>query len=358
MTKSKILAQGSYGCVYYPGYTCNGKEKEKLYVSKLSRNDTISQNEYSIGKLIKKIPNYSKRFIVIEKKCKVKKNKLDTKECDFIKKGDYPYYLLLYSKYLNSIELHSILYDGEINYYKLLEITYTIYKRITELYSVGVIHMDLHFANILVSKKNGNLYVIDFGLALDSNQFFKEDKLNLTYINEKWFNYRTDLPYWTLEYIFISLIVKEKEELNKINILSTITEYYDYNKVIHTLLDKNYIKIVYDYYKSFENNSRETNLKLLLQYSNTWDYYKLAYHILSYMNRKSIVFDELKWLLLLMIHPIPEFRPTKDELKEHFKNYLEVLTEYKDKQLDKSDKNDIIEDELIKSIKEIIKINN
>ena len=28
MTKSKLLAQGSYGCVYYPGYMCNGKKKK------------------------------------------------------------------------------------------------------------------------------------------------------------------------------------------------------------------------------------------------------------------------------------------------------------------------------------------
>ena len=88
MTKSKLLAQGSYGCVYYPGYMCNGKKKENKYVSKLARNDKSTQVEYDIGKLVKKIPNYNKRFIVIEKKCKIKQNKIDSMKegCEFIKK--------------------------------------------------------------------------------------------------------------------------------------------------------------------------------------------------------------------------------------------------------------------------------
>ena len=354
MTKSKLLAQGSYGCVYYPGYTCSGNKKEDKYVTKLSRNDKATKVEYEIGKLVKKIPNYSKRFIIIEKKCLIKPKKIDSmkEDCNFIKKKYYSSYVLLYSKYLKSKELAHVLTSQEISYYKLIELTKTIYNRITELYSVGIIHMDLHFGNILVSNKNGHIYVIDFGLSLDVNHFFKDNDLNLSYLNERWFNYKTDWPSWTLEYIFISLIVKEKEKLNKINILSTITEYYNANKVLNNNLDKNYIKVAYDYYKSFENNSRETNIKLLIKYSNTWDYYKLAYHILSYMNRKSIVFNEFKWLLLLMMNPIPEYRPNKDELKEHFDNYLEIFTEYKSIQIEKND-SVILKDELSKSIKDL-----
>ena len=326
MTQSKLLGQGAYGCVYYPSYSCDGKEKDTLYVSKLTKNNKASKNEYDIGKLVKKIPNYSKKFLIVEKRCKIKQPQVDAIKtgCNFIHKRSYPSYVLLYSRYLKSIELYDFLKEKKLSRLKFLEIIYSIYKRISELYSVGVIHMDLHFYNILVSKKTEKLYVIDFGLSLDSNQFFKGDHINLSYIEKNWFMKRPFSPSWTLEYIFISLMVKENEELNKINILETIREYYDYNKVIYTYLDTDYIQNTYEYYKSLEYNSRETNIKLLLQYTNTWDYYKLAYHILNYMN-SLIVFDELKWLLLLMMHPIPSFRPTKDELQEHFNNYLELI---------------------------------
>ena len=72
MPKSKLLAQGSYGCVYHPGYSCNDKTTYTKYVSKLSRDDKPTQVEYNMGQLVKKIPKYSKRFIIIEKKCKIK----------------------------------------------------------------------------------------------------------------------------------------------------------------------------------------------------------------------------------------------------------------------------------------------
>lgn len=326
MTHSKILGQGTFGCVYYPSYSCDGTQKDKMYVSKLSKNNKASQNEYEIGKIVKKIPNYSKKFIIVEKRCIIKQPQVDAIKtgCNFIHKRSYPSYVLLYSKYLKSIELYDLLKEKQLSRLKFLEIIHSISKRISELYSVGVIHMDLHFGNILVSNKSGKLYVIDFGLSLDSNQFFKGDHINLSYLDKHIFINRPFSPSLTLEYIFICLMVKENEELNKINILETITEYYDYNKVLHTYLEQDYIKKAYDYYKSLEHNSRDTNIKLLLQYTNTWDYYKLAYHILNYMD-SFIVFDELKWLLLLMMHPIPSFRPTKDELQEHFKNYLELI---------------------------------
>ena len=72
-----LLAQGSYGCVYYPGYSCKKKKMNKKYVSKLSRDDKESQVEYNTSKIVKKIPNYSKHFIVIERKCKVKQPKIN-----------------------------------------------------------------------------------------------------------------------------------------------------------------------------------------------------------------------------------------------------------------------------------------
>lgn len=315
-----LLAQGSYGCVFYPGHSCKNNKMDKTYVSKLSRDDKQSQVEYNIGQMVKKIPKYSKKFIIIEKKCKVKQPKIDTMKegCRFIEKRDYPSYVLLYSKYLKSHELHDIMIKS-ISHKKVVQITQTICKRISDLFSVGIIHMDLHFGNILVSEQNGKIYIIDFGLALDSNRFFIGNQLNLSYIREKWFDYNVDLHSYTLEYIFIALMVHEP--LTKENMLSTITKYYNQNKVLNYILDNTYIKMTYEYYKPLEHNTIEENIKKLIQYCNTWDYYKLAYSVLYYIRHKSTNFDDFKPLLMLMMHPIPEYRPTYEELKEHFNHY-------------------------------------
>ena len=40
---NRFLASGSYGCVYYPGYDCNGKKiNNKDYVTKLVENISMS----------------------------------------------------------------------------------------------------------------------------------------------------------------------------------------------------------------------------------------------------------------------------------------------------------------------------
>jgi len=51
--KNKLLGQGSYGCVYYPGISCSGKINKKKTVTKLQEISFYSVNEITIGKYIK-----------------------------------------------------------------------------------------------------------------------------------------------------------------------------------------------------------------------------------------------------------------------------------------------------------------
>ena len=37
-SKNKLLGQGSYGCVYYPGISCSGKMNKKKNCYKITRN--------------------------------------------------------------------------------------------------------------------------------------------------------------------------------------------------------------------------------------------------------------------------------------------------------------------------------
>lgn len=329
MPKTKLLAQGSYGCVYYPGYSCSGDGKTKQYVSKLSRDDKASKVEYDMGQLIKQIPHYDKRFVVIEKKCKVQKPLLEkTADCDFSRTHKQEF-VLLYSKYIKSVELAHILSSQELTYFKLLQITKSLVNRVTEMFSVGVVHMDLHFGNVLWSKKDNHLYIIDFGLAMDVNQFYSGKALNMRYLNENWMNYNPTWLTWSPEYNFLALILKEKTDLTSENILKTITTHYNSNDIIKKYIGHEFIQTAYEWFKPLANNDTEANLRFLLTFANTWDYYKIAYHILYYMSMSTIPFVELKWLLVLMIHPIPTFRPTRTELERILQRYLVDYKEYK-----------------------------
>ena len=67
---AKLLNQGAYGCVYYPGFTCKGKtEKSKRYVTKIEIHDKTSRNELDISKKVRTIKNYNRFFSPVIKHC-------------------------------------------------------------------------------------------------------------------------------------------------------------------------------------------------------------------------------------------------------------------------------------------------
>ena len=96
---SKLLSQGSFGCVYYPSLNCQGKsEVSKEYLSKLQKKDFNSENEKNIGKkIIANIPNYKKHFVPILYVCDVNISEIDDRElqkCNVVKKNsDVPFEL-------------------------------------------------------------------------------------------------------------------------------------------------------------------------------------------------------------------------------------------------------------------------
>jgi serine/threonine protein kinase len=313
MPESKLLAQGAYGCVYYPGYSCDGLSQSKKYVSKLSIDNKDSKREYDIGKIIQTIPHYKKKFIVIERKCKITKMQKKQKECSLVKPNEK--YILLYSEYLESITLAELLTNRTIDYFKLIQIVKTLTSRISDLIYAQVVHMDLHFGNILWSKEDKHLYVIDMGLALDMNKFFINHKINMDYLKAEWFHYNPNWGSWTIEYNLLAYMIHENTNINEELVLACINRYYEAH-IANEFYTKDYVPETYAFFKPFLKNTKSKNMKLLLSYANTWDYYKIAFHFISYMNRKHIDFQELTMLCLLMMHPIPTFRPTPEEIKK------------------------------------------
>jgi len=315
MTNPTLLSQGAYGCVYYPGYKCNNGVTTK-YVSKLIQKDKYSTNEYKISKKIrKKIKHYENIFVVIEKKCNIQKSNIDTikDKCSLLKKNKK--YQLLYSRYIKSIELHKYIYDNNIGSKEVLTIFHNIFLSLNKLTQINIIHMDLHFSNVLVKDTIDNLYIIDFGLSLDIDLFFIDKKINIEYLKKYWFSYGTCIgSNWTLEYVFISLMIRENQKLNNENILSTIKKYYENNKIIKHYLGDKYLDETFKYYKLLANKSNSSNIKYLLGFSHTWDNYKLGSHILSLLLKKDIVNKPIEYLMLLLFHPIPTLRLNNEEI--------------------------------------------
>lgn len=323
----QLIGQGAYGCVYYPSYNCKGTVSKIKNVSKLVVDNETTRNEYVIGKYIKKnIKNYDNYFIIQESRCKINTNiflSIKNEKCEMPLNKNKSY-VLLHSKYLKSKELADYIQNYEITNKQLLKWFISIGKRIKLLQNINIIHMDMHFANILVGE-NMKLYVIDFGLALKQNLFFKNDELNLEYLKLNWFFPRLSWESWTLEYNLIGMMINENKIITKTLIKKSIEEYYNSNKKIKFLFPnkKIYIKSSYRFFKQYEKMDSVSIIKDLLKYWRTWDYYKLAIHYTSIIINHKIKIEPVLELLRIMIDPSPENRFTGKQIIKRMKNIID-----------------------------------
>ena len=82
----QLIATGSFGCVYRPGFNKKGTPLKK-YVTKISSQFNESLTEYRIGKKLSKVANYEKRFGIVESIRKLNMSTLSSKnkeDCKFI----------------------------------------------------------------------------------------------------------------------------------------------------------------------------------------------------------------------------------------------------------------------------------
>jgi serine/threonine protein kinase len=348
MSNNRFLSSGVYGCVYYPMYSCKGKELDNNgYVTKLVKNDFTSKMEIEIGKILMK---HNDKFILVEKNCNIQNENLKrssmTPKCELLNKDKYleKDYILLYSKYVKAKELADYLNKNTSS--KLIIQTFLfICKRIDLLIKSGIIHHDLHFGNILINKNN--LYVIDFGLSMIQSKFYNTNGINYNYLKEVVFNYSPTWKYWTLEYHFICYLVNEDDKLTKDVIDYTINTYLLENKIIKSLgqsFVNNFKNSSITFFSKFINQPKDNIIFELLTYSVTWDFYKTALHYLDIYYDVQMNDPSFLILLLMMVHPDPTFRPSKIEMQtllEIYKNSYMASSIKKIKQFSKGLSNEL-----------------
>ena len=107
----KLLSQGGYGCVYYPGLFCDGKPlgNEKL-VTKLQVDAEWTDREIFIGSMIVKINNFHLYFAPVIESCDINIKKITDPNildnCEIIKSGVQDYKIM----FIPYIEKQGFLY--------------------------------------------------------------------------------------------------------------------------------------------------------------------------------------------------------------------------------------------------------
>jgi len=234
--ESKIIGEGSYGCIFYPGMDCDTidtKQKQQTktqlqqeYISKIQKKNIVLKNEIEVGKKIQSIPNYQEKFSPIIENCQINIGKIKTKEidnCKTIKNTN------------TNLELSKIKYVGHEtleNYMKKISnphkfIQILIYSHIQllnnlkELYEhLGIIHNDIKENNIICRDIDGLPIIIDFGLSVELQYatFPQPNKLSKLY--KYFFRYDASYEVWCIEIIMLNYMLNE---LNKEWLKSIIT---------------------------------------------------------------------------------------------------------------------------------------
>jgi len=227
MRGGKLVGQGSYGCVYHPGFRCAVERNERndevaksetikkrlqRRVSKILPNDFFSNHEYQIGKQIQDIPEYKQYFSPVLSKCPVNKSIIekygeDVDKCKVIREDNL---VMMNSQYIRGKTpyywIESIPYQTRINSFK--HFCRYIMTAIGKLEHNNIVHHDIKQSNVIV-RPSGNPVLVDFGLSLDMTQMNQLKSNPSGYENIVF--YAPDYQYWTLDFQVLGLLNENKK---------------------------------------------------------------------------------------------------------------------------------------------------
>ena len=279
--EQEVLGEGSYGCVITPGFDNNLKNNSKKYVTKISKIDFYSKNEYLISKQIKSIPKYSTHFLPIIKQSvinfdKLKNSNFDVNRCENLQEYNMGFhflkadFLLLTLKLIdgnNPRDYFDNIYKFKNKFVKNYLYTFShINKALILLNNKNIVHNDLYDRNILVTKKSQLPIVIDFGLSYDSNKILNNNNnnnnnnnINLKLLESFYFSYKAKHYNHLHEKNFINFIINNKSDSDD-NSEFDETNNNTYYSVITDLKKPNDLTI--EIIKICINNFKDTFLKV------------------------------------------------------------------------------------------------
>lgn len=388
----KIINQGSYGCVFRPGYMCDGKGiTTNKYITKIQKNTEISKHETVIGEKIQNIPNYQEYYAPVLKSCNVSLSTIsekDVEKCKIItnKTAVTTSALKYESNKLRYVGKNSLL-KHLLNVYNkrpsgivrtMVESHRTLLTGFKKLSEAGIIHYDVKENNIICDDKTGGPIIIDFGLSIDVKNISKNDYRDAFYI------YSADYGPWCLEIIMISYAankigiaevktdnllsmvglskdteMKEWQEqiVMKSQIEEVVVEFFKKNRAVNDLLSESqraeYRRKIDTYYSTFIGKKWIDMVSELQKSMLTWDNYGLTVVYLYAIDtlklleeeniKSSVLLPKYKKYLEEIVMSLPNERPayedTKLRLKEIFGNVKRKENNRMNKNILKASKN-------------------
>jgi len=299
---SKIIDQGTYGCIYRPGITCNGNVDSKKYVSKIQKKKERTENEPILGKLITDNIRFSERhFAPALSVCDAnltKINKHELGKCKVIRENNpNDEFVSIKVKYVGKYNLGENMETHQRKDFSsfllhMLDSHQYLVEAIGELEKEEIIHHDIKSNNVMYSDSQNVPIIIDFGVSFQLRDLFVEEK-----IQDIFFLAYEKYPPWCLEITFIAAIIKVADWGSQpVNIKTLVKHLSVYcaesplMKVIKTEVrpfKSNWEK----YLNTFSNDTGKVAVNKLLVKWNTWDLYSINVMYVDFM--KSVGWLEL-----------------------------------------------------------------
>lgn len=337
---SKLLSQGGFGCVYYPGIRCSkAKNDDNMedYVTKLQRYNFNSKNEADIGLRIAEDIDYKYFFLPVISECPIKlasfskENEELISKCEVIKDVDKEY-TLMKIPYANNKPIVDQIFDvvrsKKHTVMSILESYTHLLKAIEYMVNINIVHFDLKSDNVLYDSDMNHANIIDFGLSIPI------DKINGENMKEYFYIYAPEYYVWPLEVHIINYLLYEYEEGEEADdIASRISEeYVAANKGLQMFSDKfaqmfeahcrDYVVEVLD---GFVAEKRDDLIQDLIGNYATWDNYSVS---ILYLRMIDLIFPngfpendfyiDFTRLLLINIHPDPKKRLSVGDTRQRF----------------------------------------
>jgi serine/threonine protein kinase len=332
---SKLLTQGGFGCVYYPGILCDGRPNlSKKIITKLHKRDSSAENEILIGNIIRKINNYELFFSPVIKSCGVNLANIDRNlltKCDVVNEKKTNEYILLDILYINSNKFMELIkkMSRKNLIVNIFETYIFLLTSINILLENKIVHFDLKSDNILYEKTTNHPILIDFGISLPIGMITSKNIRQYIYL------YAPDYYVWPLDvHILGFLLNKTENKLTKLDAIRIGSEYADNNKSLDVYSDEfknNYKEFCIKVSNQFVDMEREEVIEKLMSNYATWDNYAISAFYLKtfsflfengfYRNELFIYFSQI---LLLNISPDANKRMSVDETKIKFSEIFYV----------------------------------
>ena len=336
---SKLIDQGGFGCVFYPGIECDGSiSKNPKYISKLHKKEYQVANEYNVGKMVSQIPLYEYYFAPIVSMCNIDIAKIDKRERDMCRvisrKKSNSKFVIMKMPYIKNVSLEKYITNSNIEKKETITYILDLYKFLLHslkmLNQRGIIHFDFKQQNFLIDVKTKNPIIIDFGLSIPIKNLGPE-----TYI-KYFYAYNTSYYIWSIDIHIFNYVIHVNSTLTYDELVTMIDTSISYNKGLFMFSRgflSRYRELAINTYKKYVNMPAETIVTELIKNCNTWDNYSLSILFLSIINcisnegfTDNNLIKNFSELLLLNIHPNAAKRLSFDDTKKMY-NKIFLLDE-------------------------------